>query len=99
MPTVRVSENGTFTLDRTIKLTDEEWADAVDPETGLIIDVNIIIDAVQRDGEGGSICAQCSGWGRDFTLTLDDDMTGLQVMNEVTGNVIYDDTVDDESDK
>lgn len=94
MPTVRVSQNGTFTLDQTIELTDEEWEDAIDPATGLVIDINVIIDAVQRDGQGGTICAQCSGWGRNFNLTLDDDMSGLEVTNDVTGNVIYDDETD-----
>lgn len=96
MHQVKVTSHGTFSIDQTIELTDEEWADAVDPDTNLVVDVGVIADAVFHLGEGGSVCAQCSGFGRNFSLQMDDNVHIAQVTNEVSGNKIYDvDDVDD----
>lgn len=98
MRQIMISESGTFTLDRTIEVTDEEWESAVDPNTGLVTDLNVIAEALHNRGEGGTVCAQCSGFGRGFTLSLDDETRITTVSNNVTGNVIYDEDDDENED-
>lgn len=90
MHQVKITSHGTFSLDQTIELTDEEWADAVDPSTGLVTDVGVIAEAAFHVGEGGSVCAQCSGYGRKFSLDMDDQTEVVRIIDEVSGNTIYD---------
>ena len=81
-------------------VTDEQWEDAVDSDTGLVIDVGLIAEEAFLQAKGGhSVCAQCSGWGRDFSLSLDESTQIVEVTNVASGNVIYDHNYSDEPGK
>lgn len=68
------------------------------------VDVEIPEETIAEEGvetavfsliEGGmintpSICARCSGWGRDFGLSIDGEWFAYQATDE-NGNVVYDD--------
>lgn len=91
MHEIRITRHGTFGLSQTVQLTDEEWENAVDPETGRVYDLEIIEDKAHKAGEGGTLCAQCSGFGRKFNLSLDDDLKVTEITNASSDEVIYSD--------
>lgn len=97
MHEVRVTETGTFQVTNVVELTDEQWADAVDPATGLVTDVGVIAEEAFRQETGGhSVCTQCSGWGRNFSLSLDDETEIVEISNVASGEIIYDANYTDE---
>lgn len=97
MHEVKVIEVGTYQVTHTIELTDEQWEDAVDSSTGLVTDVGLIAEEAFLQAKGGHyVCAQCSGWGQDFSLSLDEQTKITEITNVVSGNVIYEDNYFDE---
>lgn len=90
MHEIKVTEVGTFQVTHTIQLTDEQWAEAVDPTTHLVVDVDLIADEVFNQSENGGMCARCSGWGKKFSLSLGDETEITEVNNIASGEVIYD---------
>lgn len=89
MPEIIVSSSGTYDITQRIELTDEEWKNSVDPETGKLYAIDIVNDALFNDGEGGSLCAHCSGFGRRYTMDLSDEREVHEVKRADDDTVIY----------
>lgn len=89
MPEIIVSSSGTYDITQRIELTDEEWENSVDPETGKLHAIDIVNDALFNDGEGGSLCAHCSGYGRRYTVDLSDEREVHEVKRADDDTVIY----------
>lgn len=89
MPEIIVSSSGTYDITQRIELTDEEWENSVDPETGKLYAIDIVNDALSNDGEGGSLCAHCSGYGRRYTVDLSDEREVHEVKRADDDTVIY----------
>lgn len=89
MPEIIVSSSGTYDITQRIELTDEEWENSVDPETGKLYAIDIVNDALFNDGEGGSLCAHCSGYGRRYTVDLSDEREVHEVKRADDDTVIY----------
>lgn len=89
MPPIKVTLTGVYDVVQQIQLTDEQWDDAVDPETGKLYGVDTVSEEAFEQAESSGLCAQCSGWGRKFSRTLGDELEVATVENE-SGQVIYD---------
>lgn len=91
MPEIIVSSSGTYDITQRIELTEEEWENAVNPETGKLHAIDIVGDVLFNDGEGGTLCANCSGWGRKYSMSLSDEREIYEVKLSDDKTVIFSD--------
>lgn len=89
MHEIKVTVVGTYDVVHTIQLTDKQWDNAVDPETGKLYAVDVISEEVFSQAEDGGICAQCSGWGRKFSRSLGEE-TEIVHIESMNGKILYD---------
>lgn len=89
MREIKVTVTGEYDVVETVQLTDEQWEDSVDPETGKLYDVDVVADALFNQSQTSRICAQCSGWGRKFSRSLSDETKIIYIENSL-GQAIYD---------
>ena len=90
MREIKVTMVGVYDVVQRVQLTDEQWEDSVDPETGKLYNIDLLSEeAFQQSDYTSQVCAQCSGWGRKFTRTLSDE-TEIVTVESASGKVIYD---------
>ena len=85
-------QTGTFTYETTVEVTDEEWEDGIDTSNGKVVFFNtdLAVELSHQQHGDPSICVQCSGWRRPFTLTLEtDEMKVIEIADPITNEVIY----------
>lgn len=88
MHEIKVTTIGTYDIVQTIRLTDEQWENSVDPETGKLYDVDVVMEEVFNQSEVSGICAQCSGWGRNFSRSHSDE-TEIVYIRDLAGKTLY----------
>lgn len=89
MHEIKVTQVGAYDVTQTVKLTDEQWEDSVDPETGKLHSIDLVSEEVFNQSEVSDLCAQCSGWGRKFSRSLNDE-TEIVYITSASGKVLYD---------
>lgn len=89
MKEVKVTLSGVYDIVQSVQLTDEQWENAVDPETGKLYDLDTISEETFDQAKAGGLCDQCSGWGREFSRSLGEE-TDIVHISDVNGKTLYD---------
>lgn len=72
-----------------IELTDEEWEETVSSD-GKVFSLDHVYAKLWEQGDATGLCAQCSGWDRNWSRTMDDEGTVYEITDsDANDAVIY----------